>query len=210
MTLAGTDRRTALKARHRAAILEAAQALLRERDGARFTVDELADRADVARRTVFNHFGSSGEVLVALTEELVSARMVVFLATAATRPQGRGDKASMFEDIAFTLRESDLAPAIAAVVHLVSGLDAPHAQAVTEGAFSRAVDGLYREGLRRNPNTDTLEAEVLVSSLMSGVVVIAKRWIARTGAIADAPGRIEWDALLTALLNTVRAGYRPE
>jgi len=55
MTLS-IDRRAALKAKHRAAILQAARDLVDERGGRGFSVDELAARADVARRTVFNHF----------------------------------------------------------------------------------------------------------------------------------------------------------
>lgn len=64
-----TDRRAALKAKHRAAILQAARDLVDERGGREFSVDDLAARADIARRTVFNHFASLDEVLLAVCEQ---------------------------------------------------------------------------------------------------------------------------------------------
>ncbi|MGW6228038.1 helix-turn-helix domain-containing protein, partial [Cellulosimicrobium cellulans] len=65
-----TDRRAALRARHRRAIVDAAASLMEENGGARFTVDELAARADVARRTIFNHFASLDDVVVEVCEDV--------------------------------------------------------------------------------------------------------------------------------------------
>ena len=53
-----------LKARSRRSILDAATALVIERGGPTFTVEELAERADVSRATVFNYFPSVSDVLV--------------------------------------------------------------------------------------------------------------------------------------------------
>ena len=55
------DKRTLVGQRNRAAISRAAAELIREEDTGRFTVEELARRAGVSRRTVFNHFGSIEE-----------------------------------------------------------------------------------------------------------------------------------------------------
>ena len=62
MTEPATDRRAALKERSRQAIVQAAAELMDETGGTAFTVDELAERADVSRRTVFNHFASLEEI----------------------------------------------------------------------------------------------------------------------------------------------------
>lgn len=62
------DRRARQSAARRDAILDAAEALLLAPERAQITVDTIAERADVARATVFSHFGSKGGVLAALVE----------------------------------------------------------------------------------------------------------------------------------------------
>lgn len=52
----------------RSRILRAAQALIGERSSADFTVTEVAERAGVARGTVFNQFGSKHGLIEAVTE----------------------------------------------------------------------------------------------------------------------------------------------
>ena len=53
------DRREAVKYHNRRAIIDAAAALAAERGLGRFTVNDLADRAGVSRRTIFNYFASA-------------------------------------------------------------------------------------------------------------------------------------------------------
>jgi AcrR family transcriptional regulator len=64
------DRRARQSAARRDAILDAAEALLLAPEQAAITVDTISERADVARATVFSHFGSKGGVLAALVERL--------------------------------------------------------------------------------------------------------------------------------------------
>jgi AcrR family transcriptional regulator len=64
------DRRARQSAARRDAILDAAEALLLAPEPVQITVDTIAERADVARATVFTHFGSKGGVLAALVERL--------------------------------------------------------------------------------------------------------------------------------------------
>ena len=85
----------------------------------------------------------------------------------------------------------------------------PRAEALTQSAFARVSARLLGEVARRHPGADLLDAELLVSSLMGGVVVIATHWIDRTDGRTDAAGRAVWDDLLTHLLDTVRNGYLP-
>lgn len=211
-TRASTDRRAALKARHRAAILAAARTLTAERGGPRFSVDELAERADVARRTVFNHFASVDEVVLALCGELLTVVLDDFVATANATPVGDGDRASMFDEIAEWLRAADLPTAIASIV-AVLGTPAEHdrrGRLLIDEAFDRSTALLVDEVRRRNPAADPLDAELLVTSLMNGVVVIAKHWVRTTGASTDGEGRAQWDALLARLIDSVRSGYMPQ
>ncbi|CAN5251521.1 hypothetical protein BH09ACT1_BH09ACT1_22280 [soil metagenome] len=212
MTISPTvDRRSLLKSRHRAAILTAARELVSERGGPRFSVDELADRADVARRTVFNHFASVDEVLLTLCDEVLNILIDDFVAMVAAAPIGDRTRASMFDEIVDTFRTADLPLAISTIVQILGAPDSDAAseQRLANAAFARLGDRLVEEVQRRNADIDPLDAELLVSSLMSGVVVISKHWIARTGAAIDKAARAEWQRLLTKLIDSIRSGYLP-
>ena len=93
MTELAVDRRGALKARHRQAIVDAARRLIDARQGPRFSVDELAAEADVSRRTVFNHFDSLDDVILAACTEILDA-VVASFRQAATAAWGRSSRRS--------------------------------------------------------------------------------------------------------------------
>ncbi|WP_377936279.1 TetR/AcrR family transcriptional regulator [Amnibacterium endophyticum] len=206
-----SDRRTALKLRHRAAILAAAAELVAERGGPSFSVDELAERADVARRTVFNHFAGLDDVLLTVCEETLAVLVEDFLATVAGVPVGDGSPAAMFDELAAAMRASDLPAAIIVVLSVLETTGTSRLPAVdlTEAAFARVVDRLVIEVGRRNPGVDPLDAELLVNSLMHGIAVIAKRWaVARVGR-SDQEAAAEWALLLEHVLDRTRSGYMP-
>ncbi len=207
-----TDRRTALKARSRRAILDAADALIAERGGAQFGVDELAARADVSRRTVFNHFGSLDDVVLTTCTERLGRVIDEVQAAASATPVGDGTRASMFDELAQTLRGADLPAAITylagALGPLAEGHD-PRAQMLAEEAFSRVAEHLSAELVRRYPHADLLDVRLLVSSLVHGVAVIAMHWVTTTDPAAP-DARAAWDALVDRLVHSVRAGYMPE
>ncbi len=62
--------RQAASSETRARILDAARLLLSDERTLSFTVDAVAERADVARMTVYNHFGSKRGLVEALSDEL--------------------------------------------------------------------------------------------------------------------------------------------
>lgn len=205
------DRRAAIKARHHAAILAAAAELVAEHDGPDFGVDELAARADVARRTVFNHFGSMDEVLLSVCTDALTVLVDDFLASVASTAVGDGSRAAMLDELAVALHESDLPRAIATVHQVIGGTGSLRERAVdfARAGFSRTGDLLRQEVARRNPAADDLDVDLLVGSLMSGLSVISRRWTDRTGATLDDASRAEWDQLLARLLHSVRSGYMP-
>jgi TetR/AcrR family transcriptional regulator, regulator of autoinduction and epiphytic fitness len=209
---ASPDRRAALKARSRRAILDAADALVRERGGSQFSVDELAERADVSRRTVFNHFGSLDDVTLTICTERLNDVIHEVQAVASATPVGDGSRASMFDELALTLRGADLPAAITYLAGVLAPFaqdDDPRAQALAQEAFSRVADHLAAELVRRHPAADALDVQLLVSSLVHGVAVIAIHWVLTTDPAA--PGaRAAWDALVDRLIRSVRAGYMPE
>jgi TetR/AcrR family transcriptional regulator of autoinduction and epiphytic fitness len=66
---------------------------------------------------------------------------------------------------------------------------------------------MARELARRYPEADPLDAAILVSSLMNGVIVIATHWIGVTAAETDERSRDLWRHLLERMIETVRTGY---
>jgi TetR/AcrR family transcriptional regulator of autoinduction and epiphytic fitness len=203
------NRRDALKALHRQAILAAAAALVAERGGPGFTVDLLAERADVARRTVFNHFTSLDEILVTLCVDALDVLVDEFVAVVAAVPLGNGGRASMFDEIAVSLRACDLPSAIAHMVSILGtpGTDQQRESNLSDRAFTIAAGSLLAEVLRRHPDADEFDAELMVGSLMNGVIVCARHWIQFSGVRVDSEGRAEWQRLLDRLISSMRSGY---
>ncbi len=206
-----TDRRAALKAKHRAAILQAARDLVDEQGGRGFSVDDLAARADIARRTVFNHFASLDEVLLAVCEQELSVIIDRFLADMARTPIGDGSRASMFDELESAARGADLAPAIAGMYNILGdpGKEDPKAAVLTQTAFGRVTERLRDEVARRHPGADVLDTALLVDSLMSGIVVIAEHWLVHHGPELTPATLRAWDELLSRLVHSVRSGYMP-
>ena len=204
----GIDRRAALKARHRQAILDAAAELIRERGKPRFSVDELAERADVARRTVFNHFASLDDIVLITCTRVLTDAVEEFRAATKANSRGNGSRDSLFTEIAAAVQGMDL-PSVIAYLWGVLAEDGEdgRSQSAMQDVFARATEQLSLELAGRSTALDHFEAEILVSSLINGVAVAARNWIMLTGASLDAKSRAIWDELLGRLLVAVRSGY---
>lgn len=202
------DRRAALKARHRQAILDAADSLIRERGKPQFSVDELAERADVSRRTVFNHFASLDEVIMLTCTRVLSDAVDEFRDATAATLASDGSPVSVFADIVNVVRGMDL-PAVIAYLWGVLAVedDDVRTHRPLDYVFSRATAELAADMAGRGGDDDAFEVEILVSSLMNGVAVAAREWIMRTGASLDPSSRAAWDELFDRLILAVRNGY---
>ncbi len=203
------DRRSALKARHRQAIVDAARALIDERGGPEFGVDELARRADVSRRTVFNHFESLDDVILAACIEILDAVVATFRAAAATAGPADDRLEAIFEELVRTVRSVDLPQRTAYLWQALGGAQAPAArqQQFMSVALSRVGDDLVAEVTTRHPDVDALDLRLLGSSLLHGVAVVAERWIEEHGGAVTPTSRDAWDRLMDRLVTRMRTGY---
>ena len=209
MTELAVDRRSALKARHRQAIVDAARRLIDARQGPRFSVDELAAEADVSRRTVFNHFDSLDDVILAACAEILDAVVASFREAASASVHDVGGVATVFEEIVDAVRSTDLPQLTAYLWSALGGVEAPAArqQRFMQVALSRVADDLTLEVLRHNHAVDPLDAELLISSLLHGVAVIARNWVDEFGGSTGPAARRSWDHLLDRLISRLRTGF---
>jgi AcrR family transcriptional regulator len=202
------DRRAELKARHRLAILDAADALIRERGKPRFSVDELAERANVARRTIFNHFSSLDDVILTTCTRVLSTVVDEFRETAAALPVGDGSRASLFNEITASLRAIDL-PSVVSYLWgvLAEEGDAGRSANAVQQVFTRTSEQLAVEMAARSTELDEFDVAILVSSLMNGIAVVSRYWMVETGATLDDASRARWDELIDRLITNVSTGY---
>lgn len=197
-----TDRRRALKARHHEAIVDAAMALMEQLGGTDFTVDQLARAADVSRRTVFNHFDTVDDIVIAACGEALKP----IVATLDGAPQSG---ASMFDETVDALRRADLVTAMTRIHRMLGPLDenSPRHAMLMMRILANVGTELGAVTTRRHPDADPLTAELLVSSFMSGAITLQRHWAVETGSRDDADSRRVWADLLDRLIDTIRSGH---
>ena len=207
------DRRAALKQRSRQAIVDAAAALLEEHGGLRFTVDQLAERADVSRRTVFNYFATLDDVVTAVCSDVLGGLVDTFVTNALAEPPVDDTPAAMFAEVAHALRTTELVGPMAYLTRSLGGperrvdLESPWAATLLLRSFNEVSRRFADVMAVRHPSADALEVHLLVNALTSGLIVLYYHWLGATGATDDASSRRAWDAYLERLLATVGAGY---
>jgi TetR/AcrR family transcriptional regulator of autoinduction and epiphytic fitness len=198
------DRRADIKNRHRRAILDAAATIMRERESSVFSVDELAARADVSRRTVFNHFASIDDVVIAV----FGIELGAVVERLATIPEGPGS--SMFDDLAETVRSTDLVPPMVYLTRVLGGDEpepTPKQALLAARTFTEISTGLAAEMQRRHPGATALQVNLLVGSLTSGLLVIYQQWFTECGAFDTVQTRSQWTELVETLLESLRTGF---
>ena len=202
------DRRAQIRERHHRAIIDAAGALLDAKGADGFTVDELANQARVSRRTVFNHFASVDDIVIAVCSEVLGDVVDTF-ESRVSAPVGE-THTGVFDELAGALRSSDLVTPIAYLTRVLRTPDDEPSQrqaVVLLRAFTEVSERLSAEMLRRHPEADELTTRLLVSSLIGGLVVLHTHWLAATGGSADAESRAVWDDLLDHLIRRTGDGY---
>ncbi|WP_150236532.1 TetR/AcrR family transcriptional regulator [Nocardiopsis quinghaiensis] len=201
------DRREALKSRHRRAIVDAAAALMTERGDTGFTVDQLAERADVSRRTVFNHFRSLDDIVLEVFGEMLEA----IVDSIEANLTAAGDHAgNMFDEFAAAIRETDLVTPVTRLKHFLrqKGHEpAPSQAALFERAINDVSTRLAAIMMRRHPRADPLVVDLMCGAVISGGTVMVQRWEQTTGGVDSEDSRRVWADLLDRMLAVNRDGY---
>lgn len=211
------DRRQRLRERHREAILTAAGELIRESGSVQLSTEAIAERADVARRTVFNHFASLDDVVTEVSARVIGEAVEEISAAARRVDDGEDELDGAFARMSAVFESVDLTPQLSYLWSVLGGEDTlPRRYShLLDDAFHRLRDLLVAAaaepgtGLDGDPEDDTLGLEVLVTSLMGGIAVVAQRWCEQTGGVADDAGRALWSELVARMTDQVGRGYRP-
>ncbi|ADH66562.1 MULTISPECIES: TetR/AcrR family transcriptional regulator [Nocardiopsis] len=202
------DRREALKSRHRRAIVDAATALMTERGDTGFTVDQLSERADVSRRTVFNHFRSLDDIVLEVFGEMLEAFVD---SIEANLPAVTGDRAgNMFDELAAAIRRTDLVTPITRLKRLLrqqGNEPAPSQSALFERAINDLSVRLAAIMTRRHPHADPLVVDLMCGAVISGGAITVQRWERTTGGVDNDDSRRVWADLLDRMLAVTRDGY---
>lgn len=211
-----TDGRGALREQRRAAILDAARTLAAEHGAAGFTIDRVATRAGVSRRTVFNHFTGLDQLMVAVCEQIL-AEVTHDLLAGVDRgtvdlPAGTDGSRAALAAVCEATRGVDLPAAIVTIARVVGGTDVPdeRADSISRTAFELVAGRLRHRLLDRAPGLDPLDLELTLILLTSGLSAIARHWIEThpdLAPVVPADARADWDRLLDRLLHRLRVGH---
>ncbi|MEU6861550.1 TetR/AcrR family transcriptional regulator [Glycomyces sp. NPDC046736] len=195
------DRRAALKAKSRKAILDAAAGLMRARRSADFSVDDLAAAADVSRRTVFNHFASLEDIVTAVAGEML-ADVLDHMEAQATSAEPE----TVLGDLVAIASGVHLVPTIAYLV-AIFGLDEhddTRRAVLMQRAFHLFTNRMSASIATRHPEAEPLAVELLTAAFCGGLLGLVDRWIAATGAEDSPESRRAWDDLLADLTAVLR------
>jgi AcrR family transcriptional regulator len=204
-TTGPVDRRAALKAKSRQAILDAAASLMERRRTTDFSVDELAAAADVSRRTVFNHFAGLEDVITEVAGQMLTDvvdRMSAQAADAEREPD------TVLADLVATSSGEQLVPVVAELFDILGGGDGPQPgnreAFLMQRAFNLFTERMTGAMTRRHPETDPLAVRLLVAAFCGGLLGFVHLWIEETGAVDTPDSRRAWDRLVASVTEVLR------
>ncbi|MEK8226312.1 hypothetical protein NKG05_09960 [Oerskovia sp. M15] len=115
----------------------------------------------------------------------------------------------MFDEIAEALRSTDFVTPLTYLTRVLGGEAARRPSRVHPHHGLRGRERALTAGLAAShPDDEPFDIELLVGSLMSGLIVIYLRWVDVTGATDDVAARETWATLLEQLLDATRTGHR--
>lgn len=212
------DRQQRLKATHRAAIARAAAELSQEFGPGGFSTNQLAERADVSRRTIFNHFPSTDAAIYAgLSQVLDGAFDEIIAAFARHRPDDHDEAsherdddqlAAVFSALSSALLEVDLLAPMSRLAKTIPALDTgDEGVNLWAGGVLRSITPRLTAAIEsRAPGICATTSLLLVQCALVAVAVTTHHW-ATAAATDDHAGRRLWHDTLASNLARLGAGF---
>ncbi|MCE1178350.1 MAG: TetR/AcrR family transcriptional regulator [Micrococcales bacterium] len=198
------SRREANKERTRTAIVDAVYALVGERGLEGVTAEQVAERADVSRRTFFNYFSSVEAVLAD-----VASRSIDDMAQAiAERPHDESlfislDRAVAESFDADALRRAAIAWRAAATSEATARHLAYCEAQMVEHVHDVVIERLADRGITAAP----LETRTLACALIAAASAAQAEWLSATGGEVTPASLTQFNDLLREALAFVGGGF---
>ncbi|WP_182353369.1 TetR family transcriptional regulator [Flaviflexus huanghaiensis] len=186
-----------VKEKNRRAIIAAAGELATSRGIGNFTAAELADRAGVSRRSIFNHFPSTADAVHAY----LTARIDPILGHLAALNLGSVDD---LIHSAVEILQGDEAFAI--ISHIGEVLSRDQQKSDTVLWASDLVDQVacqLGEVIGHAMDIDPIDIHFVSNAIISAVQTAHAIWLSR-----DDPSRARWNSLVARALELIRTGHR--
>lgn len=188
----GTRRATAQRLAMRRKLAAAAMELFATQGYEATTVDEIAARAGVARRTFFRHFRSKEEAIFPDHDDtLVRAADVLDAAPPHEHPLD-----TVCRGIKEVMRMYAASPAVSVErYHLTREVPALREREIAsvaryERLFTRYLLGHFDEGAHHDGDDDPLLAEVAASAVVTAHNHVLRRWL-RAGGVGDVEAQLD-------------------
>lgn len=203
------DKRGARKWHNRRAIVMAAGELTDRHGIQGFSVDDLAAKAGVSRRTIFNHFSSAEDAGYEYLSELV-AQLIGAVLAELPDPSERGEQTlgSVYQDLCAAMRTRSLVEALRPLLLQVTEVkESPTAALWTFRVTNAATERLEHVLRERLPDHDQLELQLVATSIINSMSVCMDAWLLRTGGELNDRSRGIWDELMTEALCVLGRGF---
>lgn len=203
------DKRGALKWHNRRAIVMAAGELTDLHGIQGFSVDDLAEKAGVSRRTIFNHFASAEDAGYEYLSELVTHLMDMVLTELPQLPEhGQPTLGQVYQDLCKAMRVHSLVEALRPLLLQATDIkESPTAALWSFRVTNAATEELERVLHERLPDHGQLELQLVATSIINSMAVCMDAWLLSTGGELNDRTRSEWNDLLTEALEILGRGF---
>lgn len=203
ITHVGLDRHQALKLGNREAIKMAALELARTRGLHEFTVTELAEKANVSRRTFFNHFASIDDAIYSGLRDLVLAHFEELAAQLAFAEVN--SLVELFDRVEAVLLSARLDGLLAQIQQII-GQEPKENRAFAgwvPGVLSTVVEDLNDLFAAKLPSESHLRINLFSLTLLQAIIASAEECAHQQ--LVMSPER--WRELLGQALASLRGGF---
>lgn len=202
------DKREAIKWLNRRAIVVAAGELVDAHGVKGVSVDDLARRAGVSRRTIFNHFSSAEDAVYEYLSEMVSQLIGTVLDNVPQPRAGReAELDEVYQDLVAATQASNLLELLHPLLSHVSPLpDSPSTVLWGDKVTAAATDRVEAVLGQRLPHRDGFELRVVASTLINTIALCVSEWTVRTGGRLERETQRVWDHLFESALHVLGRG----